>query len=149
MKSFLAIPLFAAVALAAAEPTWDFTFTYSDAHSTWTSVTSATANPAEHTSASAPAWTGPAEWTSYTSYTATYSSGSSTWAVPTTIAYSIASGHTSMLPATTAPPATTTPTSVKPTSVAPASTFTGAANVNSGKMAGVGAVAMAGLALVL
>lgn len=153
MKSFFTIPLFAAAAMAVAEPAWDFTFTYSDAHSTWTSVTEATANPTIPVApASTSAWTGPENWTSYTSYTATYSSGSSTWGVPTTVSYSIASGWTSMIPATSAPATTAKPsTSVKPSSTvsqAPASTFTGAANIK-GKMAGVGAVAMAGLALVL
>ncbi|KAK5047824.1 hypothetical protein LTR84_006489 [Exophiala bonariae] len=151
MKSFFAIPLFAAAAMAVAEPAWDFTFTYSDGHSTWTSVTEATANPTIPVApASTSAWTGLENWTSYTSYTATYSSGSSTWGIPTTVSYSIASGWTSMIPApaTTAPATTAKPATSSTVSKPPASTFTGAANVN-GKMAGVGAVAMAGLALVL
>ncbi len=159
MKAFIAVPaLFAAAAVAS--PSWSFTFTFSDAHSTWTSCTYATAAPNATTAVpTSSAWTGPSEWTSTTSYNATFSSGSSTWAVPETVSYSLGETWTSMIAATvtppsstvsveatTAAPATTTPAST--TAAAPASTFTGAANVN-GKMAGGAALAFAGLALVL
>ncbi|KAL2435160.1 hypothetical protein ABEF95_014118 [Exophiala dermatitidis] len=174
MKSFIAIPaLFAATALAGSE--WAFTWTFSDAHSTWTSCSYAhtglsnatTTGPATTSSAS---HTGTAsEWTSATSYTATYSSGSSTWGIPTTVSYSVGQGWTSMIPAPTSSaagektsenvkattPATTTATAAggnaaAKTSASP-SHYTGAAAPirGSANMAGVGAVALAGLALVL
>ncbi|EXJ92671.1 hypothetical protein A1O3_01223 [Capronia epimyces CBS 606.96] len=164
MKAFIAIPaLFAASALAA--PEWSFTFTFSDAHSTWTSFTYASEAPNATTTASAAssAWTGPTEWISTTSYTAVFSSGTSTWGVPTAVSYSVGEDWTSMIPAPTSSTASSETksadksTTVAPTTSAPASStsaspsaFTGAAapNVN-GKLAGVGAVAMAGLALVL
>ncbi|KIW85028.1 hypothetical protein Z517_00416 [Fonsecaea pedrosoi CBS 271.37] len=159
MKSFVAVP--ALFALGALADGWAFTWTFSNGHSTWTSCTSAAANatvaPVEVSTSNAP-WS---EWTSTTSYTATYSSGASTWGIPTAVSYSVASNFTSMIPApTTSTQATAT--AVAPTTSAPAtsveasktsaapSAFTGAAapNVN-GKIAGIGAVAMAGLALVL
>lgn len=152
---------------------WGFTFTMADGK---TSVTAAAGVPAETTASFPAALTqvasggGGGVWTSYTSYTATYSSGASTWGVPTTLSYSIGEGWTSQIPApqtssasSVAPVSTESP---KPTTLAPsptvkpattaaattsptASAFTGAANINNGKIAGVGAMAMAGLALVL
>ncbi|EXJ66302.1 uncharacterized protein A1O5_10454 [Cladophialophora psammophila CBS 110553] len=161
MKSFLAIPaLFALGAVAGSDSAWGFTWTFSSGHSTWTSCTYASANATTATSAVPASNTPWSEWTSTTSYTATYSSGASTWTVPTSVSYSVASNWTSMIPAptsssvysnevpsTTAAPATSVEASK--TSAAP-SAFTGAAapNVN-GKIAGMGAVAIAGLALVL
>ncbi|KAL6252619.1 hypothetical protein RBB50_000338 [Rhinocladiella similis] len=157
MKAFFAVPaLFAAAAVA--DPSWSFTFTFSDAHSTWTSCTVATAAPNATTAVPASsAWNHPSDWISTTSYNATYSSGTSTWAVPQTISYSVGETRTSMLAATVTPPSSgvTTPavaTKSSPAStsqVAPASTFTGAANINGGKMAGGAALAFAGLALAL
>lgn len=171
MKAFIALPALFAAVLAAPEPNWSdwsFTFTFSNEQNTWTSLTVATAPAVNATTtsgavASSSAWTGPAEWTSTTSYTATYSSGTSTWAIPTAVSYSVAESWTSLIPAPTTPVSssqvvkpTVAPTSVAPVSSAPVATtpapssFTGAAapNVN-GKIAGVGAMAMAGLALVL
>ncbi|KAJ9623009.1 uncharacterized protein PV06_04774 [Exophiala oligosperma] len=159
MKAFFAVPaLFAAAAVA--DPSWSFTFTFSDAHSTWTSCTVATAAPNATTAVpTSSAWNHPSDWISTTSYNATYSSGTSTWAVPQTISYSVGQTQTSMLAATVTPPSSsagggaTTPavaTKSAPastTQVAPASTFTGAASHN--KVAGGAALALAGLALAL
>ncbi|KIW88220.1 uncharacterized protein Z519_11331 [Cladophialophora bantiana CBS 173.52] len=160
MKSFLAIPaLFALGAIAGSDSTWGFTWTFSSGHSTWTSCTYASANATTATSAAASntAWS---EWTSTTSYTATYSSGASTWTIPTSVSYSVASNWTSMIPAPTS--SSVYSSEVAPTTAAPAtsveasktsavpSAFTGAATPNvNGKIAGMGAVAIAGLALVL
>ncbi|KIW31125.1 uncharacterized protein PV07_02802 [Cladophialophora immunda] len=155
MKSFLAIP--ALFALGAVADSWGFTWTFSNEHSTWTSCTYASEN-ATTTSVEVSTSSGPwSEWTSTTSYTATYSSGASTWGIPTAVSYSVASNFTSMIPAPTEATSTVALTTSAPvtsveaskTSAAP-SAFTGAAvpNVN-GKIAGMGAVAMAGLALVL
>lgn len=178
MKSFIAATLFAASVLAVAPSgadtetgEWGFTFTMADGK---TSATAAAGVPAETTASFPAALTQVASgsggvWTSYTSYTATYSSGASTWGVPTTLSYSIGEGWTSQIPApqtsTASSLAPASTESAKPTTLAPsptvkpstsaaattsptASAFTGAANIN-GKMAGVGAMAMAGLALVL
>ncbi|KIX94859.1 uncharacterized protein Z520_09549 [Fonsecaea multimorphosa CBS 102226] len=165
MKSFLAIP--ALFALGAVADSWGFTWTFSNEHSTWTSCTYASENATTTTASSEVSTTssGPwSEWIYTTSYTATYSSGASTWGIPTAVSYSEASNFTSMIPAvtsstaasvtssallTTSVAATSTSVAASSTSAA-ASTFTGAAapNVN-GKIAGMGAVAMAGLALVL
>ncbi|KIV97046.1 hypothetical protein PV10_00848 [Exophiala mesophila] len=177
MKSFIAATLFAASALAIAPSgadyqtgDWGFTYTLPDGE---TSVASA-GGPATATASFPAALTqsasgGDKVWTSYTSYTATYSSGNSTWGVPTTVSYSVGEGWTSMIPAapktssassvtpastegaksTLAPTTTVKPSTHAASSTSPtASAFTGAANTN-GKMAGVGAMAMAGLALVL
>ncbi|KIW11266.1 hypothetical protein PV08_10566 [Exophiala spinifera] len=158
MKAFFAVPaLFAAAAVAAADPSWSFTFTFSDAQSTWTSATVATAAPNATTAVpTSSAWDHPSDWISTTKYNATYSSGTSTWLVPQTISYSVGETRTSMLAATVTPPssgsnatvATKTPTA-STTKTAPASTFTGAANTINGKMAGGAALAFAGLALAL
>ncbi|KAG9786562.1 hypothetical protein ABEF93_005128 [Exophiala dermatitidis] len=172
MKSFIAIPaLFAATALAGSE--WAFTWTFSDAHGTWTSCSYAHSNatatgPAATTSIASHTGTA-SEWTSATSYTAPYSSGSSTWGIPTTVSYDVGQGWTSMIPAPTSSAAgektsenvkattaaTTTATAAggnaaAKTSASP-SHYTGAAVPirGSANMAGVGAVALAGLALVL
>ncbi|OAP64393.1 hypothetical protein AYL99_00365 [Fonsecaea erecta] len=157
MKSFLAIP--ALFALGAVADSWGFTWTFSNEHSTWTSCTyateNATATPVE-VSTSTASWS---EWTSTTSYTATYSSGASTWGIPTAVSYSVASNWTSMIPAptsatstvplsTTAAPVTSSVEATKTTAVPSAFTGAAAPNVN-GKIAGMGAVALAGLALVL
>ncbi|RVX68225.1 hypothetical protein B0A52_08734 [Exophiala mesophila] len=178
MKSFIAATLFAASVLAVSPSgadyqtgEWGFTYTLPDGK---TSVAGA-GGPATETTASFPAALtqsasgGDKVWTSYTSYTATYSSGNSTWGVPTTLSYSIGEGWTSQIPAapkttsagsvtpastesaksTLAPTTTVKPSTQAASSTSPtASAFTGAANTH-GKMAGVGAMAMAGLALVL
>ncbi|EXJ91088.1 hypothetical protein A1O1_04195 [Capronia coronata CBS 617.96] len=165
MKVFIAIPvLFAASALAA--PDWSYTFTFSNAESTWTSYTYATGAPnATTTGPASSTWTGPEEFVSTTSYTAEFSSGTSTWGVPTVVSYSVGETWTSMIPAATgstsaavsSAASATTETAVAAgttlaasTTSAAATSFTGAAapNVN-GKLAGVGAIAVAGLALVL
>ena len=160
MKSFLAIPaLFALGAVAETYSPWSFTWTFTSGHHTYTSATYAT----NATTTTASTTTGP--WTesvSATSYTAAWSSGTSTWGIPTDVSYTVASNFTHMITAHGASSTyvsksgvtATTPAPI--TSVVPASytsshvaTFTGAAPPNlNGKMAGMGAVAVAGLALV-
>jgi len=165
MKAFFAVPaLFAAAALA--DP-WSYTWTFSSGSNTWTSVTVAPTG-ALNTTTSATPYTGPSEWTFTTSYDAPFSSGSSTWTVPTAVTYSAGETWTSMVNAPDTPSgssasgsnATHAATSAATITSAPASshsasaattaatsTFTGAAA--QVKIAGVGAMAVAGLALVL
>jgi hypothetical protein len=157
MKSFLAIPaLFALGALADAPSGWGFTWTFSSGHSTWTSATqasNATVTSTEVAAATTASWS---EWLYTTSYNATFSSGASTWAVPTAVSYSEAQNFTSMIPAPTTPVSSSV--EVKTTSTAATtSTGSGAATTPSAfpgaavneKVVGLGALAVAGLALVL
>jgi hypothetical protein len=171
MKSIIALSALIAAALATPD-NWAFTWSGSDAKGEWTSTTAAAATTtastvATITSASASAgsssvWQGhKGGWTSCTSYTATYSSGSSTWAVPTQVSYTISDNWTSMLPPAVSSPASPSVVPAKAeTTVAPvvssysattpaAATYTGGAAAAAVNMAGVGAVAFAGLAMVL
>ncbi|KIW70133.1 hypothetical protein PV04_02434 [Phialophora macrospora] len=154
MKSFLAIPaLFALGAIADSPSEWAFTWTFTSGHSTYTSATQASnaTTPSTEAAATSTSWS---EWLYTTSYTATFSSGTSTWAVPTVVSYSEAQNFTSMIPAATTPVSTssdvkatsTTASSSSGTAATPSS-FSGAA-VNE-KVVGMGALAVAGLALVL
>jgi len=171
MKSFIAIPALFALSAVADMSAWEFTWTFSDKHSTWTSATSMATENATTTATASAESTATASWSEWimtTSYTAPYSSGTSTWAVPTVVSYSEANNYTSMIHAPPSSSATTVVSSIlssvtssaaitpppmstivasSTTASAPPATFTGAAV--QGQIVGMGALAVAGLALVL